>query len=260
MKIHQVKVKIKSNFCIRQHYYKLALESVALAKTAQPGNFLMVKVSAGTEPLLRRPLSIHRVDAASGTVELLYEVVGQGTDLLSQRKMTDRVEVIGPLGNGFSVKSVGRQSRFVLVAGGMGVAPLLFLAQRLKAGKVTILIGARTASQILCAAEFKKLGCDTRVATDDGSAGFHGRVTGLLEKIFLEKAQADAVVYGCGPKPMLKAMSQLCCRHNRPAQISLESHMACGIGACLGCVVQTKSGFARVCKEGPVFEVNDLTW
>jgi dihydroorotate dehydrogenase electron transfer subunit len=142
----------------------------------------------------------------------------------------------------------------------MGVAPLVFLAQRLKADKVAVLIGGRTSAHILCAADFRKLGCDVGIATDDGSSGFHGRVTGLLEKMIEGRAEKDLFLYGCGPGPMLKAMSGLCGRLGVKAQISLENHMACGIGACLGCVVQTKSGFQRVCKEGPVFQADDVVW
>jgi dihydroorotate dehydrogenase electron transfer subunit len=236
------------------------LQAPVIAKAAKPGNFLMVKVTSGTEPFLRRPLSIHRVSAAQGAVELLYEVVGTGTEMLSQKKSGEQVDVIGPMGNGFSIEARARHSRVILVAGGMGVAPLVFLAQRLKADRVTVLVGARSAAHILCASDFRKLGCDVRISTDDGSSGFHGRVTGLLEEILIGKAQTGPVLYGCGPKPMLKAMADVCRRYGTQAEISLESHMACGIGACLGCVVQTRGGFQRVCKEGPVFPAGELVW
>ena len=255
-----IRSKIKSNTRISQHYHKIVLDAPAIAKAAKPGNFLMVKVSGGMEPLLRRPLSIHRVNAGQSAVELLYEVVGTGTEILAQKKKGEHLDVIGPLGNGFSINARARRAHVILVAGGMGVAPLVLLAQRLKADKVTALIGARTSAHILCASDLRTLGCDVRIATDDGSSGFHGRVTGLLEKMIAGKAAMDPVLYGCGPKPMLKALSGLCSKHGIAAQISLESHMACGIGACLGCVVQTTSGFQRVCKEGPVFQASDLVW
>jgi len=254
------RVKIRANTRQAQHCYKLVLEAPAVAKAAKPGHFLMVKVSDGMEPLLRRPLSIHRVGAAAGTVELLYEVVGPGTGILSQKKAGDHLSVIGPLGNTFSFNAKTPDAHAVLVAGGMGVAPLMFLAQRLKADTVTVLIGARTSAHVLCASDFRKLGCDVRIATDDGSSGFHGRVTGLLDTILARKAQAVPALYGCGPKPMLKAMSGLCGSYGAAAQISLESHMACGIGACLGCVIQTRQGFQRVCKEGPVFQADEVVW
>ena len=260
MQIRQIAAKISANTAVRQHCYKLALEAPTIAQAACPGNFLMVKISGATDPLLRRPLSIHRADASSGIVELLYEVVGTGTSILSQKKTGERVNVIGPLGNGFSFGSDMRRRQAVIVAGGMGAAPLLFLAQNIKAGGITILIGARAKSQLLCVPDFRKLGCRVRVATDDGSYGFRGRVTGLLEQMLVGKPQANPVLYGCGPKPMLRAMAGLCSKYGLDAQVSLEAHMACGIGACLGCVVQTKQGFSRVCKEGPVFKISDLVW
>ncbi|MFA5099569.1 MAG: dihydroorotate dehydrogenase electron transfer subunit [Candidatus Omnitrophota bacterium] len=261
MKTQRIKAKIKSNTRVAQGYYKLAIAAPAVAKTAKPGNFLMLKVCGGNEPLLRRPLSIHSAGRIGpGIVELLYEVVGPGTGILSHKKSGQQIDVIGPLGNGFSIGACGPRSHVILVAGGMGVAPLVFLAQRVKADKVTVLIGARTSAHILCGSDFRKLGCDVRIATDDGTRGFHGRVTGLLENILARKAKTAPVLYGCGPKPMLKAMSGLCSKAGVAAQISLESHMACGIGACLGCVVQTKDGFQRVCKEGPVFQADELVW
>jgi dihydroorotate dehydrogenase electron transfer subunit len=256
----QIAAKIKANTRVGQHCYKLALAAPAVARNAAPGNFLMVKVSGNTDPLLRRPLSIHSVDSSAGVVELLYEVVGTGTRILSQKKTGERVSVIGPLGNGFSFSRDMKRRHAVIVAGGMGAAPLLFLAQRIKADCMTVLIGARTRQQLLCISDFKKLGCDVSVATDDASSGFHGRVTELLEDILARNAGSNPVLYGCGPEPMLKAMALLCRKHRLHAQVSLEAHMACGIGACLGCVVQTKQGLSRVCKEGPVFEISDLVW
>jgi dihydroorotate dehydrogenase electron transfer subunit len=267
MKSFQEKVKIISNARIALCYYRLVLDAPLISGSASPGNFLMVKVAEGHEasgetgPLLRRPLSVHKLGGkASNRVELLYEVVGAGTRILSLKKAGEQVDIIGPLGNGFSVEAQAKKTSIVLVAGGIGVAPLVFLAQRLKGFKVTALIGARTRSQILCAEDLKKLGCDVRIATDDGTYGFRGRVTGLLEKFLAGAADKKHVLYGCGPKPMLKAITDLSRRHGLPAQISLESHMACGIGACLGCVVQTRRGYERVCKEGPVFDAGDLIW
>ena len=267
MKSSKKKTKIISNSRIALCYHKLVLDAPLIARSSKPGNFVMVKVAEGhgaageTGPLLRRPLSVHKISGkASNRVELLYEVVGAGTRILSQRKAGEQVDILGPLGNGFSVEAQAKKSRIILVAGGIGVAPLVFLAQRLKGFKVTVLIGVRTKSQILCVEDFKKLCCDVRIATDDGTSGFHGRVTGLLEKFLAGGADKKYVLYGCGPKPMLKAITDLSRRYRLPAQISLESHMACGIGACLGCLVQTRRGYERVCKEGPVFDAGDLMW
>ncbi|MDD4941797.1 MAG: dihydroorotate dehydrogenase electron transfer subunit [Candidatus Omnitrophica bacterium] len=260
MSARQIKARVTANARIAKGCYLLAFAAPRLCTAAQPGNFVMVKVSDGTDPLLRRPLSIHRVNAAAGTVELLYEVVGKSTEILSRKKINEEIGVIGPLGNGFSHEPRTKGGPEILVAGGMGAAPLLFLAQRLTRGAATVLIGARTKAQVLCAPEFKRLGCTVRIATDDGSAGFHGRVTDLLDDVLSRTAAEQPVLYGCGPEPMLRAMAGVCRAYGLSAQVSLESHMACGIGACLGCVVRTKRGFERVCKEGPVFRADDLTW
>jgi len=149
----------------------------------------------------------------------------------------------------------------------MGVAPLMLLAQRLVSSnrsaaieKVQVLIGARTKEQVLCEKEFKKIGCDVKIATDDGSLGFEGRVTDLLGQALLTMGHQLFAVYACGPKPMLQELGGICRKRNIPAQVSLEAHMACGIGACLGCVVNTKHGYKRVCKDGPVFETENLIY
>jgi dihydroorotate dehydrogenase electron transfer subunit len=261
MSAQRIKGIIRVNSRVAGNYYRIVLDAPAVAGSAAPGKFLMLRISGGSEPLLRRPLSIHAVNRASpGSVELLYEVVGRGTQILSQKTAGQQIDLIGPLGNGFSLSAGAGRAHVILVAGGMGVAPLVFLAQRVKADKVTVFIGARSASHILCASDFRKLGCDVRIATDDGSTGFHGRVTGLLEKNLAGEELPDPVLYGCGPKPMLKALSGVCGQYGVAGQISLESHMACGIGACLGCVVQTNAGFQRVCKEGPVFQAGDVVW
>lgn len=228
----------------------------------------MLKAGTGrfSEPFLRRPLGIHK--AAGKEIEILYEVVGEGTKILSQRKPGEEIDLLGPLGNGFeycSRKIAVR--RPILVAGGIGVAPLLLLAEQLAlvrpsrdALKIMVFIGARTKGQVLCEKEFKKIGCDVKIATDDGSAGYHGRVTALLEKQLAAMDCQLATVYACGPQPMLKELDRICRENNVPAQVSLEAHMACGIGACLGCVVNTKNGYKRVCQDGPVFETENLIY
>jgi len=142
------------------------------------------------------------------------------------------------------------------------VAPLVFLAEKIKKGKTLVLIGAKTKNQILCKKDFRSLGCEVKISTDDGSKGFQGKVTELLEQILHARQYAlDSIsLYACGPRPMLKAISRICGEYHIAAQISLEEHMACGFGACLGCVVNTKEGFQRVCKEGPVFSADQILW
>jgi len=270
----QIKSKILYNKEVNSRYFHLCLQAPKIAKASSPGQFLNIKVNDIDQPLLRRPLSIHRVKAAN--IELLYEVVGTATEILSKRKPGEYLDVIGPLGSGFDggrrlpVRQAGRddaclsgrQGRRILVAGGMGVAPLVFLAERFM--KVTsrplVLIGAKTKNHILCEKEFKDLGCEVKIATDDGSKGFKGYVSELLKYELSAIRYPLSAIYACGPKPMLKEISLISKRRRIPAQVSLEAHMACGIGVCLGCVVNTKKGFKRACKEGPVFSADEIIW
>jgi len=264
----QSNAEVLANKKIKGRCFKIILRSPSVAKRALPGQFVMLKVGTGRifDPLLRRPLSIHK--AAGKEIEILYEVVGKGTQALSQRRPGELISLLGPLGNGFDYRDMGLSSRRpILVAGGIGAAPLLFLAERLAllrrdpaAGKIEVLIGARAKEQVLCEKEFKNIGCNVKIATDDGSAGFPGRVTALLEKRLLTMDHKLPAVYACGPGPMLKELAGICRKANVPAQVSLEAHMACGIGACLGCAVKTKDGYKRVCQEGPVFKTENLIY
>ena len=261
MKTFQVKAKILRQKKIKGNYWHCELNAPQIAKNALPGQFINIRVNDDYEPLLRRPISIHGV---SGTkIKIFYEVVGKATEILAQRRKGESVDIIGPLGNGFDF---GKQKRAnkkqILVAGGMGVAPLTFLAEKLREiqnpkskTQNVVLIGARTKDQLLCVQDFKKSGCDVRISTDDGSSGFKGRVTDLLKEVL----SAD-MIYACGPKPMLKAVADIANERGVWAQLSLEEHMSCGIGACLGCAVKTKAGLKRVCKEGPVFNAGDIIW
>jgi dihydroorotate dehydrogenase electron transfer subunit len=259
MGIAQIKAKIISNQRLNGNYGHLEFESSFIAKQAVAGQFVNIKVADTLQPLLRRPISIHGVK--SSKVKIIYEIIGKGTQILSARKPGEFLDIIGPLGNGFDCSlalSKPKQIKNILIAGGMGVAPLVFLAEKLKLSKPLVLIGARTKKQLLCQREFKALGCTVKLATDDGSAGFKGKVTDLL-KIFLDETKPLSL-FSCGPLPMLKAVARLAHENKITAQLSLEEHMACGIGACLGCVVSTKTGYKSVCKDGPVFFSEDLIW
>ncbi|MDD5045304.1 MAG: dihydroorotate dehydrogenase electron transfer subunit, partial [Candidatus Omnitrophica bacterium] len=178
---------------------------------------------------------------------------------LSQKGAGEYLDVIGPLGNGFTLP-LTPYPLSLLVAGGMGVAPLVYLAEILKRSKILVLIGAQSKSGIICEKEFKDLGCSVKIATDDGSCGFRGKVTELLSNILVTMDCRPATIYACGPRPMLKAVAEIAQKENIPAQISLEEHMACGIGACLGCAVNTRAGYKRVCKDGPVFGAEEIIW
>jgi dihydroorotate dehydrogenase electron transfer subunit len=257
MKNFQLKAKITANKRLKDNYWHLEFVSGSIAKLACPGQFVNIKVGESIEPLLRRPISIHRIDGAK--VKLFYEVLGKGTQLLANRKPGEFLDIIGPLGNGFDYpKSAKSKKQIILVAGGMGVAPLVFLAQKIKSNKTLVLIGAKAKKQILCGEEFKKLGVQVKFATDDGSLGFSGKVTDLLKTVLAGSATSE--IFSCGPKPMLQAVAQIANANNLGSQLSLEEHMACGIGACLGCVVATKSGYKRVCQDGPVFSGAELIW
>jgi dihydroorotate dehydrogenase electron transfer subunit len=267
MKKNRCKARIISNKKIRGPYFKMVLQAPLIAASAVPGQFAMLKTGNGQSlsPLLRRPLGIH--GAKGDQIEILYEAVGQGTKILAQSKPGALIDLLGPLGNGFDLRlppSAPCQS--VLVAGGMGVAPLVFLARRLAAGKsqgrgkALVLIGAKTKNQILCEKEFKNIGCNVKIATEDGSAGFAGRVTALLEKQLQTADYRLSAVYACGPRPMLREIIRISREKNIPAEVSLEAHMACGIGACLGCAVDTKNGYKRVCQDGPVFKTENLIY
>jgi len=259
--VKQEKIKVIAKKKLGKQYFQLTFYSPHIARTALPGQFVEVKVSDSDIPLLRRPLGVHKT--GKQTFDVLCEVVGEGTKILSRVNPGEYLDVIGPLGNGFNVRQSG-----VIVAGGMGVAPLIFLAEKLREisnpkSQIPnlVLIGAKSKRQILCEKEFRKLECSVKIATDDGSAGFKGRVTDLLRHLLRAKSyELRANIYACGPKPMLKEVSLLSQEFKVPAQISLEAHMACGFGACLGCVVDTIDGFKRVCKDGPVFKADEIIW
>ena len=259
MSIVQIKAKIISNHRLAGNYGNLEFESGIIAKQASAGQFVNIRVADALEPLLRRPISIHGVKAPK--VKIIYEIIGKGTQILSARKPGEFLDIIGPLGNGFDYSrplAKSTQAKNILIAGGMGVAPLVFLAEKLKLSKPLVLIGARTKKQILCPQEFKSLGCTVKLATDDGSVGFKGRVTDLL-RIVLEQTKPLGL-FSCGPQPMLKTVAEIAGENKINAQLSLEEHMACGIGACLGCEVLTKTGYKSVCKDGPVFSSEELIW
>jgi dihydroorotate dehydrogenase electron transfer subunit len=273
-KMLQKKLKVILNHKIKGKYFKLCLDSRDIASIAKPGQFLMLGLNRGVfEPLLRRPMSIHYVK--NKQIEILYETLGQGTRVLSQKKPGEYLDVLGPLGNGFEISRLDAAS-IILVAGGMGVAPLLYLAQKLMKRKTQnakrktlVLIGAKTKKNILCEKEFKELDCSVKIATDDGTRGFKGKVSDLLKQTLSTIDYRLSTIYACGSTPMLKAVASIASKYKIEARGSFEAHMACGIGACMGCVIRVKDenrynkeGFVyqRVCKDGPVFGLNQIIW
>ena len=265
----QSKVKIMEHRKIAQGFYKIRLASAYLAKNSKPGQFVEIKCSEGGEVLLRRPLCVHRI--LNNSIEIMYEVSGKGTELLSRKKPGEALDIIGPLGNGFSVQRsmVHSPQSTVLVAGGVGIAPLAALAEELikKKSKVIVIIGAKTGSHILCEKELKKIGCEVKITTEDGSKGYKGLATDLLR---ITNYGLRITIYACGPAPMLKAVAKIAEERKIPCQVSMEERMACGVGVCLGCPVRVKItnyelritnyGYKMVCKDGPVFDAKEIAW
>ncbi|MEW6276115.1 MAG: dihydroorotate dehydrogenase electron transfer subunit [Bacillota bacterium] len=246
--------------------YRISFISPEIAGLARPGQFLHVRINPGLEPLLRRPFSVHAVNQRTGEIALLYRVVGRGTRLLAQKKKGDLLDLIGPLGRGFTLPAAGQN--VALVAGGIGIAPLYFLLQTLAGAgnSPDVLLGARTAGELFLASEVRELAGKAAVlaATDDGSYGHRAPVTELLAKLLAEKKVE--IVYACGPAAMLKVVASLLEQYGVDGEISLEERMGCGVGACLSCVckMRDKKGqdvsYRRVCLEGPVFKAREVVW
>lgn len=219
-----------------------------------PGQFVQVKTSSATT-FLRRPISIHDVDIANNTISLLINRNGDGSNSICDTTEGDSLNLIYPLGNGFSLPD-GTSKSILLVGGGVGVAPLLFLGIKLRelGHNPQFLLAARTAADVLRLDEFKKYGT-VYVSTDDGSLGHKGLVT---QNSILN--DHHNLIYCCGPMPMMKAVADICKKHNIDCQVSLENTMACGVGACLCCVEKTVRGNRCVCTDGPIFNITELTW
>ena len=264
---------ILSNVEVSPGYWRMRMTAPAECASAQPGQFMMVRVNGAIDPLLRRPFGIFDVGtyvpAQSGAnpqpyLEMLYRVVGKGTAMLSTLHETDLLDVLAPLGKGFDLGEVEEEK--LIVGGGVGLAPLYLLAKELAAtSKVRLFAGGRTRDDILCITEFERLGVECYTATEDGSLGERGLVTEALVRR-LDELQGRATIYACGPHGMLNAVAAIAAKRGIPCQVSLEGYMACGVGACLGCVAPGHShspeipDFRCVCTEGPVFESGELKW
>ncbi len=255
----QVSAAVKSNALLSRdpdrEIYLLRAQAPEIADVVRPGQYLMVLCGDGQDMPLRRPLSIHRM-SRDGSIELLFAVVGRGTEWLVQRKEGDNIDIFGPLGNGFNIDPASRN--LLLVAGGIGIAPLIALGEKAVAmGKeVTLLMGDNNIDRIY-PERLLPAGIKTVVATEDGSAGKKGVVTDTLPRFVLEADQ----VFACGPLPMYRKMAAMGdVLGGKPVQVILETVLGCGVGACLGCTVETAHGPRLVCKDGPVFELRDIVW
>jgi dihydroorotate dehydrogenase electron transfer subunit len=238
----------------------MGLRSPELAATTKPGQFVMIKVRPDIDPLLRRPFSVCGVEGENFLV--LYRVVGKGTEIMTTTRPGEKLPVLGPLGKGFLIPSENELP--VLVAGGIGAAPLFFLAQSLGTRKAEFMMGFRTAQEIIHLDYFKGPHHNLSVATDDGTEGHFGFVTEFLP-LFLEGHKGLSLsLFACGPKPMLKKVAETSMIHGIPCQVSLESAMACGFGVCQGCAVKASPegspSYHYVCQNGPVFSAESIDW
>jgi dihydroorotate dehydrogenase electron transfer subunit len=242
-------------------YHWLRLETPAAAE-ARPGQFLMVKVSDSASPLLRRPISLH--DGDRRTLDIYFQVAGRGTALLAARAEGETIDILGPLGNGFDLAERLEGASAWLVGGGRGIAPLFFLGRvlREKGALVRVFYGGKSLSDLPLRDKLAAAGLDTVCSTDDGSFGRAGFVTDLLA-FELDGARPD-FLFVCGPDPMMEKTAGLALTLGIPAQISLESIMGCGFGACWGCVRRIRrdgeSEWRKICEDGPVFPAGEIVW
>ncbi len=253
MKIQNI-FPVVSNEKLCPKFFRLCLDAKSILKKVKPGQFVHIRVSDGLEPFFRRPFSIYR---AKKYIEIFYEVVGRGTEILSQKKKGDFLDVIGPVGTPFKLPD-SKVKQVVMVAGGIGVAPFLPLSDVLKKRnmELVLLYGGRTKGHVYPMKEFRDNGCKVHVSTDDGSVGVKGRVSKLFSKIKVDST--STVIYTCGPKPMMASVQNFSREHGLKGQAACEEVMACALGACLGCSVKTTEGFKTVCYDGPVFDLEKI--
>jgi len=234
-----------------------------IADRALPGNFVQIRVREGLDPIFRRPMSVH--GCGDGRFEIVFRAVGKGTSILARAEIDQVFDCLGPLGNTFMLPSAGELA--VLLAGGVGFPPLHFFARHLiekhayPRERIIFLFGARSKGELAMAEDLGRLGVDTLYSTDDGSFGFAGTVAALFENLYAGDLRMEKIrVYACGPDPLLRRMSHLALSFKIPCQLSLEGHMPCGLGTCLGCAVKIRGreDYYRICYEGPVFDALEV--
>lgn len=270
----QEKARLLETRRVADDTHRIVLYAPRITATARPGQFAMVRItSEGADPLLNRPFSFHRIHKDDGLLEILFRVVGRGTWLLSQRKEGSTLDVIGPLGNAFPMPEA-HEEIVALVAGGIGIAPLVELGHRLAhwarekdSRQILLFYGARTASELVPLGKLERKGIRAFFSTDDGSRGLCGTVVDLMDQSVRESGILPQRLYACGPLPMQAAVAAWAHEKDVRATMSLESVMACGIGACLGCALPAahpddpgRARYVHVCKEGPVFDSRKILW
>jgi dihydroorotate dehydrogenase electron transfer subunit len=250
------RAEIRENRPLNGNHNLLSLANLDPMQEPLPGQFYMLEVAKGTDPLLKRAFSLFRRTPEG--IQILYRIKGKGTSLLRDMKEGATVDLVGPLGNGYPLPS-GDQSPLV-IAGGIGIASVFSLVEKLSK-KAFVFYGARIEEELFMTDELGKIYRELVVCTDDGSCGVRGTVVDVLHD-FIRKRDGihQPVIYACGPNVMLGEIAKAAAAYAIKAYVSLEEHMACGIGACLGCVVKTRSGYRRVCKEGPVFDSAEIVW
>jgi len=244
--IYNLRIEVESNF------------------NAIPGQFINIYLDR-PDMVLPRPISI--CDAEKNNIRLLYQIVGKGTDYLAKMKCGERIRAAGPLGNGFNIQQEGN-GKVLLIGGGIGAPPLLFLAKTLKSAQAVL--GFRSASAAILTDEFTSLGCETVIATDDGSLGYKGNAMDAANSLINNKDismndnRGISIIYACGPRIMLRMIAEYASANDIPCQISMEEHMGCGIGACSCCPVPViengRQAYKKLCKDGPVFSASSIVW
>ncbi|MEK6661824.1 MAG: dihydroorotate dehydrogenase electron transfer subunit [candidate division NC10 bacterium] len=269
-----VRVEVVANREIAPSYFSMRLAVPPRLARFRPGQFLMLGWGEGCDPFLPRAMSIRSakcgVRSAGYEVEILYKIYGRGTALLAAMRPGRFLRALGPLGNAFEVPRSA--TGVIMEAGGIGVPPIAALAESLakrrtsRRTEMTVFLGGRSKADLLCAADFRRAGAKVHMATEDGSSGYEGLVTELVNEYLSTPHPAPrTVLYACGPHPMLAALTPIAEKYDLPYQASLEANMACGFGACMGCVVPVKGGeghrtYRLVCKDGPVFDAHDILW
>lgn len=257
----QEKAPILRNTRLQGSYFRVDLRAPGIAPAVQPGQFVHVQLPAFEHRVLRRPFSVFTVEPAAGTLSIVYKTVGEGTAYLAQLGEGVCLDLMGPLGNGYAEPPAGRQP--IVVAGGYGCAATYLFVRRSPVPCV-VCLGGRSLADLLLVDEFRALGAEVRLATDDGTCGHRGVVTDLLETALAQTAQPWVVA--CGPNPMLKAVCRLVAAHGLEAEVSLDHAMCCGVGACFACVVKLKAAtadgweYVRTCRAGPVFPASQVVW
>lgn len=255
--------EVISNEPVAEDHYLLRCSCPEIAASALPGQFIHVLIPQGSGLLLRRPFTIYTVEGDE--ITMLYQLIGEGTTVLSGLKRSDSIRVLGPLGNTFEILPTPDPA--IIVGGGAGIASLLLLAAALRDRDVHTLglVGSMNRTRLLSVEDLKAIGVETHIATDDGSVGHHGFVTELLTHTLETHELQNPIIYACGPDGMLRAVTKIAQDYRIPTQLAMENRMGCALGVCLGCVckVQMPDGgfeYQRVCTEGPVFNAEDIVW